>query len=72
MHDNAKGCKSQSNFFALIILMWLSLQLDGEKKAMFKLAQQLSHAELHKLDTEVHNDRTVYAFSLCYAFVKPC
>lgn len=65
------GCKSQSNFFALIIL-WLSLQLNREKKVMFKLAQQLSHAELHKLDTEAHNDRTVYGFSLCYAFVSLC
>lgn len=52
--------------------MWLSLQLDRKKKVMLKLAQQLNHAELHKLDTEVHNDCTVYGFSLCYAFVKPC
>lgn len=56
--------------FLLSFLCDYYLQLDGEKKDMFKLAQQLSRAELHKLDTEVHNDHPVYGFSLRYAFVK--
>ena len=60
-----------TSLFLLSFLYDYHLQLDGEKKVMFKLAQQLSHAELHKLDTEVHNDHAVYGFSLCYAFIKP-
>ena len=61
-----------TSLFLLPFLCDYHLQLDGEKKVMFKLAQHLSRAELHKLDTEVHNDHTVYRFNLCYAFVKPC
>lgn len=57
--------------FLLSFLYDYHLQLDREKKVMFKLAQQLSRAELHKLGKEVHNDHAVYGYSLHYVFVKP-
>ncbi|PKU44090.1 hypothetical protein llap_5609 [Limosa lapponica baueri] len=46
------------------------LQLGGEKKAMFKLVQQPSRAELRRLDAEVHEDGSVYGFSLCHTWLK--
>lgn len=56
-------------FLALTIVIWLSLQLERRK-----LCLNWHHMDIQSCTnlTEVHNDCTVYGFSFCYTFVKPC